>query len=74
MDLVEQHPQRYSAHVEPVKEVLDVVFHDMIDPFNVLQFENAMRHSFYAKENYQTFITSHSVHQNLLRRVNSGVF
>ena len=66
-------PDWYSAYVESVKEVLDIVFHDMIDPFNVLQFEYAMRHSFYAKENYQTFYTSHSVHQNLSRRVNSGV-
>ena len=44
-------PDRYSAYVKSVKEVLDVVFHDMIDPFNVLELENAMRHGFCAKEN-----------------------
>merc|ERR1712142_365394 len=44
--LIDKHSDRYSAYVKSVKEVLDVAFHDMIDPFNVLELENAMRHGF----------------------------
>ena len=44
MDLVEQHPQRYSAHVEPVKEVLDVHVGLVVHLVRVLQLEDALGH------------------------------
>ena len=46
-DLMKQHPQRYSTHVEPIEKVLNVHVSLIVDFVRVLQLQNSLSHGLY---------------------------
>ena len=43
-DLMKQHPQRYSTHVEPIEKVLNVHVGLIVDFVRVLQLQHPLSH------------------------------
>ena len=42
--LVKKHPDGYSAHVESIQEILDVLAHDGVGPISLFVFHHPLGH------------------------------